>query len=120
MPFHRPDAGLGLSGEAEATLRDARLLVSRFDIFRAVPDAEYRLLMKREVNGACLSCIVGVQYALYFPNGGAVRLDLSDAEGVFTMQWLDLAKESWGREKSLRAAVQSRLPLPTKVVGRRS
>jgi len=31
----------------------------------------------------------GAQYAVYAPNGGAVKLDLSDAHGAYSLKWLD-------------------------------
>jgi hypothetical protein len=104
--FHRPGPqpggfGLGLNDKAQAQIRGGRMLANEFDIFRARPDIESGLLVNREPNEAYLSFISNKQYALYFPNGGSVDLNLADAEGSFTLKWLDISKGHWIEEKQM-------------------
>ncbi|MFV1968499.1 MAG: putative collagen-binding domain-containing protein, partial [Pirellulaceae bacterium] len=93
--FHRPDSGLGLGQEARAHIRSMRLLTTDLDIFRAEPDASSQLLLERDENEAYLTRIEGQQYAVYFPNGGSVRLDLTQAPGTYRQRWLDIAESRW-------------------------
>lgn len=95
LRFHRPGSGIGLNHLAQANLRSAGLLLAEFDIFRAEPDAESRRLAERDENEAYLSRVPGEQYALYFPSGGAVKLDLRDASGEFRARWLDVWASRW-------------------------
>ncbi len=104
--FHRPPSGLGLSEKAQAHLRSARMLLAEFDVFHAVPDSESRRFSEREDGEAYLSFIEGKHYAVFFPDGGKVRLDLgadaADSTGetpVPHVRWLDTAKSAW-RESS--------------------
>ena len=110
--FHRPTSGLGLSEQARSHIRSLRLLVSEFDIFRARPDSASPLLAGRTENEAYLSYKPGLQYAVYFPDGGAVDLDLSGADGEFTVKWIDIVRSRW-REPSRvqgRSAVHLKAP----------
>jgi len=100
--FHRPPYGLGLSKPGQAHIKSMRLLTAGFDIFNAVPDSKSRLLSNRGDNEAYLAYIPGKQYAVYFTDGGAVDLDLSDAGGSFIIRWLDIAKSQWKPGKRAR------------------
>ncbi len=93
--FHRPPSGLGLSPQAQAHIRSARMLAERFGFFNAEPDSDSTLLRDRAANEAYLSRVPSRQYALYFTDGGAVGLDLSRAAGTFQVQWLGLATSTW-------------------------
>lgn len=93
--FHRPTSGIGLSGTAWHHIRSARQLSEAFDLHRAEPDSASQLLQARMPDEAYLGRIPGEAYAVYFPEGGAVDLDLSDAEGSFQLRWLEAATGSW-------------------------
>jgi hypothetical protein len=93
--FHRPPYGMGLSKDSQAHIKSMRLLTAELDIFNAVPDSKSRLLSNRGDNEAYLTYSPGRQYAVYFTNGGAVDLDLSEAKGSFVIRWLDIAKSRW-------------------------
>ena len=99
--FHRPPYGMGLGQKAPANLKSMRLLITDLDIFNAVPDSRSRLLSNRSENEAYLSYVPQEQYAVYFPNGGSVDLNLSGADGQFVMKWLDIARSRWSREETL-------------------
>jgi len=98
--FHRPDSGLGLSDRAKPHIRSMRLLTSELDIFNCTPDAQSKLLSDRSDNEAFLTCIADKQYALYFPDGGQVTLDLSNAQGSFAVKWLDILNSRWTDQRS--------------------
>ncbi len=99
--FHRPPFGLGLSEGSQPHIHSARLFANAFDLFCAEPDAESALLQNRQENEAYLTRVPGEQYAVYFPNGGAVALDLSGARGAFNMRWLNIAKSEWKAAKAV-------------------
>lgn len=93
--FHRPYSGLGLSGQAQSCLRSARMLTDRMDFFQAKPDVESRRLDEREPNEAYLSYIQGEHYAVYFPDGGSVKLDLREFPGAYQVHWLHILESRW-------------------------
>jgi len=93
--FHRPITGIGLSEKAQSHIRSMRMLTEELDIFRCVPDSKNALLSDRDPNEAYLTYINSEQYAVYFPDGGSVRLDLSGVTGKFRLRWLDIANSRW-------------------------
>jgi hypothetical protein len=109
--FHRPPSGLGLSASAQAHVRSARMLADRFGFPRAAPDSGSRKLLDRESNEAYLTSENG-RHVVYFPDGGAVRVDLRDTPGRFTLRWLDIARSRWtdGGEVNGGAAVLLNVP----------
>lgn len=44
---------------------------------------------------------IGNEYAVYFPYGGEVEIDLSDLEGEPTLVWLEVLKSEWSAEEIL-------------------
>lgn len=104
--FHRPgpDYGyfsIGLSELAQTQIRSARMFEEIFNVFRAEPDINSRLLIDRQPNEAYLAFTDGEQYAVYFTDGGEVNLDLTDAQGKFRMMWLDINNSRWLVEKEI-------------------
>jgi Family of unknown function (DUF6298) len=87
--FHRPDAGNGLNDFAQGAIKAARLLESQIQLWDITPQMD--LLSQRESNEAYLAARPGQSYALYFPNGGSVELDLSDAPGTFGITWISVS-----------------------------
>jgi hypothetical protein len=112
--FHRPPAGIGLNEKAQACLRSAGLLLSDFDILMAQPDFSSRLLKNRQNNEAYLAFIQGEQYALYFPDGGSVDLDLRRIPGNLQLRWLNIMESRWLRGPSMRGGRFVRLNSPGK------
>ena len=94
--FHRPDSGLGLSAKAVASLAAARKLESRVALWDLEP--ANHLLGDRGENEAYLAARPGAAYALYFTDGGSVRLDLTGTADSFRLEWLDIATGDWGPE----------------------
>ncbi|MBN1669860.1 MAG: hypothetical protein JXR37_02430 [Kiritimatiellae bacterium] len=87
--FHRPDSGNGLNDWAKACIQAARLLEERIKFWDITP--QMGLLSDRAPNEAYLAAKPGAQYALYFPNGGSAKLDLSKAPGTFEVIWISVA-----------------------------
>ncbi len=94
MRFHRPDSGLGLNDKAVAAIRAARKLESKIPLWSVTPANE--LLSDRQPNAAYLAADKGHAYALYFPAGGEVRLDLSGLSGPRIAHWIDIDSGEWG------------------------
>jgi hypothetical protein len=124
--FHRPhplegtgdherstEWGLGLSPRAQTTLRSARMLADAMNLFACEPRND--LLGDREPNEAyCLAEVRNLQYAVYFTDGGRVRLDLSAAPGPLTARWIDIQKAAWTGEAGLRGGGHVELSPPGK------
>ena len=104
--FHRPayrndpDAhsastewGLGLSPRAQTTIRSARMLADSFDIFASQP--QNGLLSDRGADEAYALANPGRQYAVYFPDSGNVRLDVSATEKPLKLRWLNIDDGTW-------------------------
>lgn len=87
--FHRPDSGNGLNDLAKASIQAARILESRIKFWDITPLME--LLSDRAPNEAYLAAKPGERYALYFTNGGSVKLDLSGAPGTFEITWISVS-----------------------------
>jgi hypothetical protein len=86
--FHRPDSGLGLSALAQRNIQSARQATNAFDIF--VCDPRNDLLSDRNDNEAYCLARPGDQYAVYFPAGGQVKLDIKLAQRKLSLQWYDI------------------------------
>lgn len=110
--FHRPTSGIGLNERAQQQIRSARLLLREFDIVRAVPDVRHELLSDRGAHEAYATQIPGEAYAVYFPDGGDVRLRLPPA-GRFALKWLDLKRARWTAHATVGAGRPLRLKPPT-------
>ncbi len=110
--FHRPDSGIGLSTPAQAHIRSARMLTREFDFFSATPDAESRLLLDREQNEAYLTRLSNEKFAIYFPDGGEVRLDLREIRRDFRLRWLDIEHSRWTEVKRVSGGDELALSPP--------
>jgi len=106
--FHRPDSGLGLNKKAQACIRSARMLTAKINIFTSQPRND--LLADRSDNEAyCLADPAG-RYAVFFPDGGHVLLDIRALKKSPTVTWLDILASKWVKtEKPQRTA--DKLPL---------
>ncbi len=104
--FHRPhplegagdhektsEYGLGLSPRAQVVIRSARMLTGAMDIFTCEPRND--LLGERQEDEAYCLARPGREYAVYFPDGGQVKLDVSAAQGAWQVRWLDIDRSAW-------------------------
>ncbi|MYG07949.1 hypothetical protein F4167_15320, partial [Candidatus Poribacteria bacterium] len=111
--FHRPDSGVGLNKTAQAHLKSMRTITDEMDIFTCEPRNE--LLSNRADNGAYTIANPGQEYAVYFPNGGSVDINVSamtDAE-MLTVRWLNIAKSEWAQEEEIPFSESITLTAPT-------
>ena len=110
--FHRPASGLGLSEIARAHIRSMRMLTERLDIFSCEPHND--LLENRSWNEAYCTANPGREYAIFFPDGGDVLLDVSDGGGhSLTVDWLDIRGCEWAGREALGEAEGGRVRLVT-------
>ncbi|MBN1894638.1 hypothetical protein JW906_09085 [bacterium] len=91
--FHRDQAGLGFTAEAQKQIRTAVLLSRMVPLWETAPRND--LLTERSTDEAYLAADPGKRYILYFTNGGRVGLKLSGYAGPFQLRWINL---STGRE----------------------
>jgi hypothetical protein len=108
--FHRPTSGLGFSQAAEAAIRAGRKLESLVDLWEMEPAND--LLRERDDNEAYASARPGVAYALYFPNGGEVEVDVRSMTGSLDVHWIDIASGEWGPRGQLVGGGWRRLAAP--------
>ena len=113
--FHRPPAGLGLNEIAQTHIRSMRMLTDEgrgLDIFSCEPHND--LLHNRSWNEAYCTANPGAEYAVFFPDGGNVLLDVSAAGGKpVTVRWLDIRKSQWiGEASAAREDIFIRLITP--------
>lgn len=109
--FHRPDSGIGLSEEAKAAIRAARLVESLVKFWDMEPNLS--LLADREENEAYLSARPGKAYVLYFTNGGGVRLDLREVTGRLQVRWVSIDHGAWGPEAAISGGNWVQIEAPT-------
>lgn len=99
--FHRPPAGLGLGPKAQAHLKSMRMLLNEIQL----PEGEPRLdiLGNRHANEAYLNAASGRHYAVYFPDGGEVRLEMMTERGRWRLRWLDVLNSRWAGDSAVEA-----------------
>jgi hypothetical protein len=109
--FHRPDSGLGLSPQAQANIKSARMLMDEMDFVACGPRNE--LLSNREPNEAYCFANPDHEYAVYFPNGGEVLLDVAAIGGEATLRWLDVMKSEWNKPGRVNGIDSLKLAAPS-------
>jgi hypothetical protein len=102
--FHRPDSGLGLNAKAVACIRAARKLETFVPLWSVEPANE--LLSDRAANEAYLAADRGRAYAIYFPAGGNVLLDLSDVQTTLQAHWINIDTGEAGPQQTLRGGAK--------------
>jgi len=93
--FHRPPSGLGLSETAQAHIRSMRMLLAEFDILSCEPRND--LLHWRSMTEAYCTAEPGVAYAVFFPDGGNLHVDIEGLPGgrKIYVHWLDIPASAW-------------------------
>ncbi|MEX2565950.1 MAG: putative collagen-binding domain-containing protein [Cyclobacteriaceae bacterium] len=115
--FHRPGPshqyfGLGLSELAKTHIKSIDQFVGEFDIFKSQPSNQ--LLNDREANEAYCLADHGTAYAVYFPDGGNVSIDLSEMGGELNIKWLNILENSWSEVSQNKTDQQINLQTPGK------
>ena len=78
-------------------IKSMRLFLKSTNIFDCEPDNA--LLSNRSGNEAYCTANPGRQYAIFFPDGGDVHLDVSAAKGKSPyIKWLDIRASEWWKE----------------------
>jgi hypothetical protein len=110
--FHRPYSGLGLGEKAQANIRSMRMITNKMNIFTCEPHND--LLSDRESNEAYCIANPDKEYAVYFPNGGEVTLDIDSLNKPATIRWLDIMKSQWTNTEQIKSESKLKLNCPSK------
>lgn len=123
--FHRPhpredrdaheaatDFGLGLSPRAQSIIASMRKIADALEIVKTEPRND--LLSDRSPNEAYCLAEPGKQYAVYFPDGGHVTLDVSETRGNLQIRWLDINRGAWQDLQSVEGGGTLELNTPGK------
>ena len=110
--FHRPDSGLGLGEKAQANIRSMRLITDKMNVFKCSSGND--LLSDRESNEAYCLANPGTEYAVYFPNGGEVTLDIEALKKPATVRWLNIMKCKWSSPERIKGKSNLTLRCPSK------
>ena len=111
--FHRPDSGVGLNQTAQAHLKSMRSITDEMDVFTCEPHND--LLSNRAENEAYTFANPEREYAIYFPNGGSVDINLHVMKDTktLTIRWLNIAKSEWTQEAEVPFEDSLTLSAPT-------
>jgi len=111
--FHRPESGLGLSGKARANIRSLRMITGRINIFQSQPRND--LLGDREENEAYCLSESGTKFAVFFPAGGDVSLQVAgeNAGQEWQIRWLDILNSRWLATETVPGGATLRLTAPS-------
>ena len=109
--FHRPDSGLGLGDKAQANIRSTRMLTDKMNIFTCEPHND--LLSDRDTNEAYCIANPGKEYAVYFPDGGEVTINISSLKIPATVCWLDIMKSQWTKTEEVKSESKLKLSCPS-------
>lgn len=91
--FHRPPAGNGLNEKARAAIMALRKLESLMSFWELEPHME--LLSDRLPDSAYCAARPGERYAVYFPYGRSVRIDLSACPSPMRLRWISVGTGDW-------------------------
>ena len=91
------------------------MITDEMDIFTCEPNND--LLSNREENEAYTIANPGKEYAVYFPKGGSVDLNLSDAEktdaNTVSVRWLNIHNSKWNEKEEIPFSDTITLTAPT-------
>ena len=114
--FHRPPNGLGLTETAQASLKSMQMITGDMDIFTCEPNN--KLLSNREENEAYTIANPGKEYAVYFPKGGSVDINLGLSKNLdakkAVIRWLNINNSVWKKEEEISYSDSITLTAPTK------
>jgi hypothetical protein len=96
--FHRPTSGQGLNETAQSIIASTRSYVDSADFFNAQPAND--LLLDRASDEAYCRAIKNQEYAIFFPKGGQVSLDIEVKIKDISIRWIDLQKSEWSESRA--------------------
>jgi len=109
--FHRPDSGQGLGEKAQANIRSMRMITDKMNIFTCKPHND--LLSDRDSNESYCIANPGKEYAVYFPNGGEVTLNIGSLKKPATVRWMDIMKSQWTNTQQIKSGSKLMLRCPS-------
>lgn len=110
--FHRPDSGLGLGEMAQANLKSMRMLLDEIHVYTCEPHND--LLGDRQENEAYCLAHPGTEYAVYFPDGGEVTLEVGSLPASARLRWLNVMRFEWMRAVPVKAGAKLTLACPSR------
>ncbi|MGB9689808.1 DUF6298 domain-containing protein [Thermogutta sp.] len=108
--FHRPEAGLGLSEKAKASIRAARKVESLIPWWELEPILS--ILHERDPNEAYAALATGKGCVVFFTNGGGVEVDVSNLPKTLMVHWIDVSTGEWASRQPLPATSRVVLKAP--------
>lgn len=108
--FHRPPHGIGLGETAKTHILSASMLVNEMDVFSSEPANE--LLNDRRDNEAYVMADTAGKYAVYFPEGGSVVLQIDDDADTYSIRRLNILQSQWEEVETVSPASGIRLIAP--------
>ncbi len=108
--YEKSDFGLGISPRAQKIIKSLRMATDELDI--ALTEPRNDLLGDRTDNEAYMLAEPGRQYAIYFPDGGSVTLDMSQARGNWQYRWVNMDEAEWSEPGQIQAAENVMLQAP--------
>jgi len=107
---HRPPHGNGLSERSQASIKSVRKIETLAKMWGMIPHME--LLSDKDDDEAYLTAKEGEKYVILFPDGGSVKLDLTDFPGDFSARWISIGSGSWGEKFSLKGGNLAEIASP--------
>lgn len=111
--FHRSGPlyayGAGLSSGAQAQIKSMRMMSDEISFFEG--ESANHLLSGREDDEAYAFAVEGEKYAVYFPNGGEVYIELPENNG-YSFKWLDIIHSRWLDETIVESGEYLRISAP--------
>jgi len=108
MMYDKSDFGMGLSPRAQKVIQSLRLATDELDLALTRPHND--LLGDRSPNEAFLLAEAGQKYAIYFPAGGSVTLDLGS--GNWHYRWVNFDEAIWQDAGDLQTEGETRITAP--------
>jgi hypothetical protein len=102
---------LGLNEKAQANVRSMRRLTDEMNVFTCSPCND--LLSGRQPNEAYCIANPGREYAVYFPNGGEVDLDVRGLGRPAAVRWLRIMKSEWSEPERVGSGSPVTLQCPS-------
>lgn len=99
--------GIGLGDLAQTHIRSMRMLLEEMNLFKGEPKND--LLSERSSNEAYCFAEVGTEYAVYFPDGGNVELEVKDGVKQWQIRWLDIEASKWKDSLTINISNKARL-----------